>query len=219
MNQPTNLPLKRLVALCSVLVILWAIYVVVSSILVYDKTGLLIVRTPNSSTAISVSSLNHGASILGTGNSKNRIVPGKYLVVAQVSGKSSSTVVTIYDKKTTSITINPANGFTLPSIYSISFSNSNYLLNQGISNEQLGLIEKSLFSFAPNAKNITFELNSVSYAPFDPNTSTSFTMYFSLKIDSTSYKAAINYSSISSLDLMLYNTSSVKIYDSGVVGS
>jgi len=216
MNQLTDPRIKKLSLLLSVIFISWGIYIIISSLLVYSKTGLLIVKTTGSNSAISASSLNLSASQLGTGNSKNRLVPGKYLIVAQASGKSVSGVVTIFDKKTTSISLNPGKPNILPSIYSISFSNSNYLLNQGISNGQLGLIEKSLFSFTPNAKNIVFVVNSVSYAPYDPNTSTSFTMYFNIKIDSIPYKVAMNYSSLNSINLSLYN-SSVKVFDSGLI--
>lgn len=217
MNQPTNSRTRQYIVILSILIILWALYIVFSSVGVYDKTGLLEVKTTNSNSAISVSSLNYSAALLGTGNSKNRLYPGKYLILAQVSGKAVSEVVSVSDKKTTSIVLNPSKPDILPSIYNISFSNTSYLLSQGISNGQLGLIEKSLFSFDPNAKNITFVTNSVSYAPYNPNTSTSFTMYFGLKIDSTSYQATINYSSLNSIDLTLFNSASIKVFDSGVV--
>jgi hypothetical protein len=161
--------------------------------------------------------LSHSAALLGTGNSRNRLMPGKYLVIAQASGKTVSKVVSVFDKKITNINLNSSNSYTIPSIYNISFSDSNYLLSQGISNGQLGLIEKSLFNFKPNAKNITFVINSVSYAPDNINTSTNFTMYFNLTVDSTPYRASINYSDISSLDLSLFNSELVKVFDSGVV--
>jgi hypothetical protein len=217
MNQPTNLRTQQYMVILSVLFILWAIYIVLTSIGVYDKTGLIKVKTTSPSSAISVSSLNYSAALLGTGNSNNRLLPGKYLILAQASGKTTSEVVSLSNKKVVNVSLNLSKPNVLPSIYSINFSNTSYLLGQGISNGQLGLIEKSLFSFAPNAKNITFINNSVSYAPYDPNTSTSFIMYFSLKIDSTSYKAAMYYSSLNSIDLTLSNSASIKVFDSGVV--
>jgi len=197
--------------------ILWGIYIIVSSVLVHNKTGLLVVKTSSGNSSISVSKLSHDSSLLGRGNSRNRLIPGNYLVIAQSSGKTVYKVVSVFDKKTTNISLSSSDSYTVPSIYSVDFVNSSYLLAQGISNGQLGLIEKSLYSFKPTAKNLVFYDKSVYYAPVDINTATNFTMYFTLSIDSVQYKAAINYSNINNLDLSLYNYSSVKVFDSGVV--
>jgi hypothetical protein len=217
MNQHTKQNLVKIIILVCVLLGVWGIYIVISSVIVSKNTILLTVKTTSPSSAISISALNQSATLLGVGTTSNRIKPGKYLITANLSGKSVSKVVDAVIGNNQIISLDPKKPNILPSIYNISYIDSNYILKQGFTNGQLGLIEKSLYSFAPNSKNIEFINNSASYAPYDPNTSTSFTMYFKINIDGASYSTSINYSGLTSLDLVLYNSSSTKVFDSGVV--
>lgn len=217
MNQHTKLNLRKTIVIICILLIVWSIYIIISSVIVSKNTVLIAVKTTSPKSAISISALNKSAVLLGTGNTSNRIKPGKYLITANLSGKSVSRVVNIVNGDNQTITMDPKNPTVLPSIYNINYINSNYILKQGFTNGQLGLIEKSLYAFAPNSKNIEFINNTVSYGPYNPNTSTSFTMYFKIKIDGVQYSTTIYYSSLTSLELVLYNSSSVKVFDSGLV--
>lgn len=97
-----------------------------------------------------------------------------------------------------------------------SFVNTSVLINNGLSNLQVASFEQYLTHFAPKASLIKIAANSFSPGPHNPNTSTSFSDDLNLSIDGVNYKATVNFSSSTNLQLLLYNPSTnALVFNSG----
>ena len=83
------------------------------------------------------------------------------------------------------------------------------LLSNGLSSIQLVLLEQAFLEFQKNIKVINVASSSIQPGPHNPNTSSSFSLDFSVTINNEAqYNGTITYSSINSLQLNLYNPSS-----------
>ena len=89
------------------------------------------------------------------------------------------------------------------------FIGKSALLSNGLSSVQLNLLEQAFLQFQKNIKVINVASSSIQPGPHNPNTSSSFSLDFSVTINNGSqYNGTITYSSINSLQLNLYNPSS-----------
>jgi hypothetical protein len=92
------------------------------------------------------------------------------------------------------------------SVDNIYFAGVDSLLSYGLTTTQESSLEQEFFSFDPSASNITIDTGSISLAPYNPNSSnTTTSINFNVAVNSTSYKATVTYSNITSLELYLYN--------------
>lgn len=216
MNQSTNSIYSRIVRTMVVLVILFCLYIIYSTISVYNSTGVLSVSSADSKSVISVSQPYHQAKFIGVGNSKIRLAPGSYVVAVGDKGVVATTIAVVYKKNTTRISLNPDQRSELPSLDNINFENMSTILGDGITNGQLGALEKAFFTFKQSAKVVDVNKSSVENGPHNPNISANFTINFSVTIDSVSYKAVATYSDLTSIDLTLYNPANNSlVFDSG----
>jgi len=98
------------------------------------------------------------------------------------------------------------------------FIGTSALINSGLSSEQIILLEQALSQYQEKAKVFKINESSVEPGPRNPNTSTQFSLNFSLSIENTPYNATLNYTSITNINLILYNpTTDAQVYDSGVL--
>ena len=89
----------------------------------------------------------------------------------------------------------------------INFLGINSLLNYGVTSRQLATLEQIVFQFRSNAATVSLDTKSISPVPHDSNSSsTSDSINFNLKIDTKTYSAKIDYSSLTILRLYLYDS-------------
>lgn len=88
----------------------------------------------------------------------------------------------------------------------VAFNGFGTLTNFGVGSDQVASLEQYFFSFAPKAYTVTVDTGSVAPVPHDRNSaSTSDTINFNVRIDSTPYQARIDYSNLDSgIRLYLY---------------
>jgi hypothetical protein len=95
----------------------------------------------------------------------------------------------------------------------INFTGLDNLISRGVSLTQLDDLKQAVFQFKPSTANSA--INNVKAVPHDPNSSTQFdTINFSIKLDSDSYSARIEYSNLTILRLYLYNSAGGLVFDS-----
>ncbi len=102
-----------------------------------------------------------------------------------------------------------------PSKTNIGFVGMDQLVSYGVTSAQVNALEQDFFYFSPSAKLISVDTGSIVVAPHDPaSASTSSSTSFNVSVDSKIYKAAIDYSDLVNIHLVLYNASGSLAYDS-----
>lgn len=196
--------LSFLLALIYFALIIAAVFSVIEAYNTRESTGILEVTTSDTRSAITISSANKQAALLGVGSAKARLQPGDYFVMAQAKGLWATQMVTITLHRTTKISLKLGSAPVLPSPSSISFVNMSALLDDGISAVQISNIEQLFFTYKQSAKIITINVASIEQGPRDPNsTSLWSSLTFSGEIDGSNFTATLRYSGLETTQLTL----------------
>jgi hypothetical protein len=165
------------------------------------KTGLLKVTTPQSAAVISISSSSSDAEIIGTGNGNVRLDPGTYLLAATYNGSHSSQVVSIAAKQTTHVSLT----FTSSLLKSpVVYGGFDALGAHGLTDEQVQNLEQLFTAFDASAQKVSINTSNIqSYSPGSSSDSPTFTMTFTVQIDSKAYNATLNYTGLTDVSLSL----------------
>ncbi len=212
---------KRLLSVFIPVVYLLLVGLLVLSILqalnARRTTGILDIKTSDSTSAITISATNTQAALLGTGSAKVRLKPGSYFVMAQAKGLQATQTVTISLHQTTKITLQLTNITpALPSPASITFVNTAALLNNGLSSSQVTNLKQLFFTYAPSAKIISINVPSIQPGARDPNSATVwFSLTFTGSIDESPYNATVEYSGLDTTKLTLTNPTNGSVLFSG----
>ena len=100
----------------------------------------------------------------------------------------------------------PTTSALLPSPESIQFSGTSTLINDGLTTNQISDFKTAVFYFKSSAQTVSIDESSVTSEPH--TLGADFMLEFKVKIDSTSYRAVISYSDLSTINLNLYNLNS-----------
>lgn len=101
--------------------------------------------------------------------------------------------------------------YTQPGV-NINYINTDDLINNGMSTTQLVLLEQYITEFDKNAKNVTFDPNSIGvYQAPSPYTAE---FHFNVNIDGTTYSAQAPYTFLDDLTLILVNQSGATVFNS-----
>lgn len=212
-----NVYLRPVSWLLFFILVLYGLYQIGLGLVVSQTTGTLLVKTSKPNATVSISQNGMGAAIIGTGDTKVRLAPGTYLVIASAGGSRDSSIIKISKKQTTKTTLNFKSPPLVKSPANINYENISTLIdNGGLTTLQVSQIEQYFFKYNSSAHTVSIDPDSVESGPRNPNTSTSFTLNFNVTIDSTPYKATVSYSNLSSVRLSLYNPqTNALVYDSG----
>jgi len=99
-----------------------------------------------------------------------------------------------------------------PSRNNIGFTGIDSLVNYGLTLAQVDAFKQAVFLYSKSAKLVGVDPSSVVRAPHNPESDYD-TMSFNMTIDSSSYKATINYFSLTTIRLFL-DSSGSQVYDS-----
>ncbi len=187
-------------------VMLYSLYLLASAFLNRQSTGLLKVSSNSKKAAISISSGNTTAQLVGVGSATIRIKPGTYYLVANDSGRQTSGVATVTKNQTTAASLDLNKAIGLASVSSITYENIDSLSNRGISDDQISQLKLLFFDYIINhqkgAKTVAVDPDSIQRLPIDQNTGI-FTVNFDVVIDNIPYDAQITYPDTNSLWLSL----------------
>ena len=200
----------------SVVCVLLILYFISSSIIVFESTGVLRINSPDKNANIVLSQQGHQALQIGIGAVSVRLKPGNYQVSAFDSGKQSNATTEVVKGKQQTLNLGALVSVTLPTLSGVNFSGFNGLINHGMQSSQLSSLEQGLFKFSPYSKAITLQTNSLNFAPFNPNSASTFSsINFQVLIGDKSYNAICNYDNLgSSLSLVLLDASTnTSIYE------
>ncbi|HSW79683.1 MAG TPA: hypothetical protein VLG47_02800 [Candidatus Saccharimonadales bacterium] len=220
--------LKSIIIILFALVVVFAAWQIIPAYNENKNTGILEINASPASAVISISQENHQALIVGTGSAKVRLEPGTYLVSASNDGTHASSVATVSAQQTsatslkvTSTSKTSAGSKPVRSVDDINFSGEDALLNNGFSTVQTLDLEQAFFRFKPSAQTVTIDTNSIQAVWHDPNSASPiFKLSFSVYVDGTSYDAVANYSNLTDLQLLLYDSVSGKlVYNSGTISN
>jgi hypothetical protein len=185
--------------------ILWCVWIVISAIIDSQTTGILYVSSSNSQASLIVSQNDRQALLVGIGVAKVRLKPGSYQVSASIAGKQANSTVEVYKKHTTTSHLNPSRLVKLPSVTTINFEGTGALINNGLTTQQVSNLEQEFFEFKHSAQTVSINTSSVEPGPHNPNIDISFTLNFTVSIDSITYRAAATYTNLETVQLSLYN--------------
>lgn len=100
------------------------------------------------------------------------------------------------------------------------FQGMSSFISSGLTTAQVNELIEAFSKFSPKAKNISINPDSLVTAPHDPNKDVGFTINFVATVDSTPYKAAVNYTGLDTVRLILSSDKTgAQIFDSGVIRS
>jgi hypothetical protein len=102
------------------------------------------------------------------------------------------------------------------SVEGVNFVYMDNLFDYGVTKYQLSSLKQAVLKYAPSAKTVTVNTSSIKPQPHDPSSDFEL-INFNLQIDKSSYSSKIKLSNITELELFLYNSSGVQVYDSGVI--
>jgi hypothetical protein len=183
--------------------VLGCIWIVVATIITSQNTGILQIRSANPKAGLIISQNNRQALLVGTGTARVRLKPGSYQISATYGGKQANGVATVYKDRTTGSYLGVLQPVRLPSVATINFEGTGSLINDGLTIEQVNNLEQEFFQYKPRAQ--TVNISSVEPAPHNPNVDTSFSLNFTVSIDSTTYNATVTYTDLETVQLHLYN--------------
>lgn len=100
------------------------------------------------------------------------------------------------------------------------FNGMSAFISGGLTTSQVNGLLKAFSKFAPTAKTISMNTDSLSPGPHDPNSGDpTFTIDFSVSIDSAPYSGTVKYSGLDIIRLFLYGANKKQIFDSGVINT
>jgi hypothetical protein len=99
--------------------------------------------------------------------------------------------------------------------HSTVFEGMSSFIKSGLTTDQVNNLTKEFSSFSPKAKTVSIDTQSLTPGPHDPNKINPFTINFKLTIDSKPYTGTVIYFDLSSVRLILYNSSGKQVFDSG----
>lgn len=99
------------------------------------------------------------------------------------------------------------------------FQGLSAFISNGLTTDQTNDLIKAFSTFAPNSKNVSIDTSSISPGPRDPNKISPFSLNFKVAVDSSSYRGVVSYSDLTSVRLILYDSSGKQVFDSGTVKS
>jgi hypothetical protein len=104
-----------------------------------------------------------------------------------------------------------------PSKNNIGFSGLDSLTGYGVTSAQVGDLQQAIFKFLPTTQSAALDTSSIDPAGHDPTSANRYdSISFNIAIDSKNYKATINYSGLTTLQLILFDVSSgAQVFDSG----
>jgi hypothetical protein len=200
----------------AVLVVLAALCILslVKSALDLMSSGTLAVSTPNDDSIITVSRENASASIIGTGDTRVRLIPGTYLVGVGREGRVSTKAVVISKGETSDVNLSATSTALLPASANINFQGTDALKDHGFTDSQISAIRRAIFDFKHDAKRAAIDTNSITSPPLDRNrTSIGFSKTFSLVIDGTAYHATVSWSDPNTATLALADQTGAIVFD------
>lgn len=206
--------MRRMLFFATMIVVVVCAYLIVSAIITAETTGVLKVSSTQKAT-ISVSRVGRQARTIGKpGKANVRLKPGTYQVVAITSNSQVAVrTVSIQEKKSVAVNLNPSTPLKLPSVSGVSFSGISTLTDLGLSSDEINTLKLNFFQFKTSANSVSINTGSARTAPHilgDP-----FVITFSVNVDSQAYKAKITYSDDGNIQLQLYSPGSGKlVYDS-----
>ena len=206
--------IRRVMALVVLAVVIFCVYVLVSSIITAETTGVLKVAATQKAT-ISVSRVDGQAKKIGKpGEANIRLKPGTYQVVAITSNSLMAVrTVSIEKKQSVDINLTPTRSPKLPSVSSVSFFGMSALVDQGITSDQIDVLKLAFFRFKPYAGSVSINTQSIKTLPH--NLGDPFVNTFGVAVDSQNYNAKVSYSDSQNIRLQLYNPRSGQlIFDS-----
>ena len=188
-----------------VVVCVFSGYEVVSAVRVRQAYRRLCITTPSQDATISISQLDHQASIVGVGSTKIWVKPGTYFITATSAGKKATQTVMVNQVINGCHSLTVSSKPVLPSVQSVSFSNFDQLIDQGFSSTQTSDLKRSLFKFKPSAQQISIISSSLTTGPINRGVGDQFSFLFNLTVDSVTYRAVLGYSNTQGFDLTLYS--------------
>jgi hypothetical protein len=99
------------------------------------------------------------------------------------------------------------------------FQGMSYFVDDGLTTEQINSMIGAFSKFSPTAKTVTIAPNSLVPGPHDPSKLSPFTINFSMTIDSVPYSGVASYSDLTSIRVILHNSSGKQVFDSGVISA
>lgn len=218
-DSNTNLPFKTFSVV--VIVVLAAIVSLqaLSAINLRNRTGLLKVTTGTTTARLSISSNNHQAEVLGgdTGSANVRLTPGSYILYAVNNGSRTSGTAVVTKGHTTDAILRFVASPGIRSVEDISFQGMGGLINAGLSSDQVSELEGDFFQYKPSANNVNIITDSISPAPYNPNTDTSITLDFAVSVDGTPLYAQATYNDLENIEVTLTNAQKQVVFNSEAV--
>ena len=187
-------------------IVLTCLYTIGKTVIITNATGILDIKSANSQTVLSINQANRQAKIIGTGKVAVRLKPGSYQILASYGGNSAYKTVQIHKKHTSRISLNPTSS-PLPAAGNTEFRYLDTLINSGVTSTQIDALKQIFSQFKPSARTISLDSDSVSPGPHNPDTSTEFTINFTVAVDSTTYNTTVSYADLDNIRLYLYDPS------------
>lgn len=210
-NTGSRSTLRLIAVLISAVILAWCVYLIVSAVITSKTTGILVVKSVQPKASISISQPGHGAQFIGVDNATVRLKPGVYNLATYVNGKETVTTANIKKGQTTNATLDVERSFTIPSVDDVEFQNFNFILNSGISSEQMSGLKLDFFRYKPSAKVIAVDSGSIAQQPHNPDSTDPFRLDFRVSVDGKILKAEASYAGITDISLKLTDQGSGKV--------
>jgi hypothetical protein len=213
---------KRTQTITWLVLALWIVYcvwIVCSAILTSLSTGILNIKSADSSASIVVGQNNKQSIYVGEGSAKIRLRAGVYQVSAIDGNKQSNGVASVTKKHSASIYLKPPELVTLPSVTDVDFMNTGVLINNGLTTDQINVLENEFFQFKHTEQIVSVVANSVVLGPYNPNVVEPFVIDFNVLIDGVNYKASVSYTGLETVQLNLYSSGGGLVFSSGGASS
>jgi hypothetical protein len=102
--------------------------------------------------------------------------------------------------------------------HSTIFQGMSSFIDSGLTTDQDNGLIKAFSKFSPKSRDISVDVSSLSPGPHNPDSSDpSFTINFSVRIDSASYAGTARYSGLHAVRLILYTKDDKQVFDSGII--
>jgi hypothetical protein len=208
---------RRLITLCVVFVTLFSAYLLVTAVNIAQTTGTVLVTASDAKAVLSISQVDSGADIIGTGSTRIRLKPGSYTLFASTGSKQAATIIRVSQKQVTSVSLKLLDIPRLPSVDNIDFRGMSGLIDSGLTSDQITVLKQAFFTYKNSSRTVIIDTNSIAPGPRNSNSADpSFTINFRVSIDSKTYTATIRYADLSNVQLYLYDQATGSIvFDSG----
>ncbi len=99
------------------------------------------------------------------------------------------------------------------------FNGMSAFIDNGLTTDQSNNLTKAFSKFAPKARSVSVDANSLSPGPHNPRSADpSFSINFNVSIDGVSYSGTVKYSGLYLVRLFLFNQAQQQVFDSGNIG-